>query len=90
MHILDRLNPIQSACLKASTGALKSSPVASLCVETGIPPLSFSRDALCLKALFKSMAHPNTPTYNATVGVSQDNPYLYMEYAKSLLTEYQI
>ncbi|MEL7079277.1 MAG: reverse transcriptase family protein [Cyanobacteria bacterium J06582_2] len=89
-QILDRLNPIQNACIRACTGAFKSSPVASLCAETGIPPLNYSRDFLSLKVLFKSMAHPNSPTHNAIVGNSQENPPPFMERAQALLTEYQI
>ena len=40
-NVLNRLEPIQNACLRAITGAFRSSPAVSLCVETGMLPLDF-------------------------------------------------
>ena len=36
--VLKCLEPIQNACLRVITGAFRSSPAVSLCVETGILP----------------------------------------------------
>ena len=43
-NVLKHLEPIQNACLRAITGAFLSSPAVSLCVETRMLPLDFSRD----------------------------------------------
>ena len=66
--ILNRLNPIQNECLRACTGAFKSSPAASLCVEAGVPPLKYARDIVTLEYFFKSSALQNSPTYETIVG----------------------
>ena len=58
-NVLKRLEPIQNACLRAITGAFRSSPAVSLCVETGMLPLDFSRDMLTLKHFFKIQSLPN-------------------------------
>ena len=63
--LLTRLNPIQNQCLRACTGAFKSSPIVSLCVESGVMPLSYARDIVTLKYLFKTQSLPNTPTFRA-------------------------
>ena len=64
-NLLKRLDPIQNQCLRACTGAFKSSPIASLCVESDIMPLPYARDIVTLKYLFKSQSTPNTPTFRA-------------------------
>ena len=58
-NVLKRMEPIQNACLRAITGAFRSSPAVSLCVETGMLPLDFSRDMLTLKHFFKIQSLPN-------------------------------
>ena len=65
-NVLKRLEPIQNSCLRAITGAFRSSPAVSLCVETRMVPLDFSRDMLTLKHFFKSL--PNSPTHRAVIG----------------------
>ena len=67
-NVLKHLEPIQNACLRAITGAFRSSPAASLCVETGMLPLDFSRDMLTLKHFFKIQSLPNSPTHRAVIG----------------------
>ena len=88
-NVLKRLEPIQNACLRAITGAFRSSPVVSLCVETGMLPLDFSRDMLTLKHLFKIQSLPNSPTHRAVIGPLGD-PTPRMEHINELCTQYQV
>ena len=60
-NMLKCLEPIQNACLRAITGAFRLSPAGSLCVETGMLPLDFSRDMLTLKHFFRIQSLPNSP-----------------------------
>ena len=87
---LDRLNPIQNECLRACTGAFKSSPAASLCVEAGVPPLKYSRDIVSLRYFFKTLALPNTPTHQALVGLPGVDPTPKREVINTLLNQYQL
>ena len=84
-------NPFKSknACLRASTGAFRSSPAVSLCVETGVLPLDFSRDMLTLKHFFKIQSLPNSPTHHAVIGPLRD-PTPRMEHINELCTQYQV
>ena len=87
---LSRLDPIQNACLRACTGAFRSSPSASLCVEAGVPPLKYSRDILALNNFFKCVALPNTPTHKALVGMPQEETPPKRELINNLLNQYQL
>ena len=88
--ITNRLNSIQNECLRACTGAFKSSPTASLCVEAGVPPLKYSRDMVSLNYFFKTLASPNSPTHEALVSSAEATQTPKMEYINSLITYYQI
>ena len=88
-NVLKRLEPIQNACLRAVTGAFWSSPAVSLCVETGMLPLDFSRDMLTLKHFFKIQSLPNSPTHCAVIGPVGD-PTPRMEHINELCTQYQV
>ena len=88
-NVLKRLEPIQNACLRAITGAFLSSPAVSLCVETGMLPLDFSRDMLTLKHFFKIQSLPNSPTHRAVIGPLGD-PTPRMEHINELCTQYQV
>ena len=88
-NMLKRLESIQNACLRAITGAIRSSPAISLCVETGMLPLDFSRDMLILKHFFKVQSLPNSPTHRAVIG-PQGDPTPRMEHINELCTQYQI
>ena len=87
-NVLKHLEPIQNACLGAITGAFRSSPAVSLCVETGMLPLNFSRDMLTLKHFFKIQSLPNSPTHRAVISPLGD-PTPRMEYINELCTQYQ-
>ena len=84
-NVLKRLEPIQNACLRAITGAFRSSPAVSLCMETGVLPLDSSRDMLTLKQFFKIQSLPNSPTHRAVI-----DPTPRMEHINELCTQYQV
>ena len=84
-----RLEPIQNACLRAITGAFRSSPAVSLCVETVMLPLDFSCDMLTLKHFFKIQSLPNSRTHRALIGPLGD-PTPRMEHIDELCTRYQV
>ena len=88
--ILNQLNTIQNQCLRACTGAFKSSPAASLCVEAGVPPLKYSRDIVCLNFFFKTLALQDLPTHQVLVGSPETEPPPKREYIDSLITHYQV
>ena len=84
-NVLKCLESIQNVCLRAITGAFRSSPAVSLCVETGMLPLDFSRDMLTLKHFFKIQSLPNSPTHRAVI-----DPTPRMEHINELCTQYQV
>ena len=90
-NVLKRLEPIQNACLRAITGAFRSSPAVNLCVETGMLALdfSFSLDMLTLKHFFKIQSLPNSPTLRAVIDPLGD-PTPRMEHINELCTQYQV
>ena len=87
---LSRLEPIQNACLRAITGAFKSSPAVSLCTETGTTPLEYTRDEITLRHFFKCQSSPNSPTYQAIVGSPHEAPTPRMEHISDLRDQYQV
>ena len=87
---LSRLEPIQNACLRAITGAFRSSPAVSLCTETGTVPLEYTRDEITLRHFFKSKSAPDSPTYQAIVGSPHEAPTPRMEFISDLRTQYQV
>ena len=88
-NALKRLEPIQNALLRAITGAFRSSTAVSLCVETGMLQLDFSRDMLTLEHFFKIQSLPNSPTHRAVIGPLGD-PTPRMEHINELCTQYQV
>ena len=88
--ILDRLNPIQNESLRVCMGSFRSSPAVSLSVEAGIPPLSYSRDAISLDYFFKVTSVQTSPTYQALVGLPHTEPPPKKLHINDLLARYQI
>jgi Reverse transcriptase (RNA-dependent DNA polymerase). len=62
-YILKKLNPVYNAGIRIATGALRSSPVTSLYVESGIPPLSFRRSKMMLNYVSKVGSCPSNPIH---------------------------
>ena len=73
--VLDR---IQNTALRLATGAFRTSPAASLCCESGIPPLKYRRQRFLLNYGIGIRAQPNHPNYdtlfNAQLEVFQLRP----------------
>jgi len=61
---LKLLDPIQNSALRIATGAFRTSPAASLCADTGIPPLHYRRLTLTAKFLTTILQQPQTPTHD--------------------------
>nr|WP_160869998.1 reverse transcriptase domain-containing protein [Pantoea sp. Taur] len=60
-HNLARLNSIHHTGIRIATGAFRTSPSLSLCVESGLPPLSSRRNKLVinyLSRLYPQTTHP--------------------------------
>ena len=49
--VLETLNPVHNEALRICSGAFRSSPIPSLLVETGNPPLDLQREEQCLRYL---------------------------------------
>ncbi|XP_026682882.1 uncharacterized protein LOC113469414 [Diaphorina citri] len=60
-HLLSKLNTIHHSGIRIATGALRSSPVVSLYVDSGIPPLSLRRTKLLMNYVAKVGASPFNP-----------------------------
>ncbi|KAI5707907.1 hypothetical protein M8J77_012291 [Diaphorina citri] len=60
---LDVLNSVYHAALRIVTGALRTSPVQSLYVESGQAPLRIRRKILLSNYVIKLLSHPENPGY---------------------------
>ena len=61
-NMLKKLDPVHNMALRYCTGAFGSSPIVSLCAESGEPPLQHRRDQLLLQQCLRIYRLPN---YNA-------------------------
>ena len=57
--LLKTLEPIQNRAIRIATGAYRSSPAISLCAESGIKPLSYSRDQKTLNYILRIFTSRN-------------------------------
>ncbi|KAI5713109.1 hypothetical protein M8J75_013785 [Diaphorina citri] len=62
-HILNKLNPVHNSGIRIATGALRSSPIPSLLVEAGVPPLQLRRTQLAMSYAAKIASCPANPSY---------------------------
>ncbi|KAI5738326.1 hypothetical protein M8J77_005509 [Diaphorina citri] len=62
-NVLSKLNPSHHTGIRIVTGAIRSSPVPSLYVESGIPPLSIRRNKLLMNYVLKIAASPLNPIH---------------------------
>ena len=60
---LQTLDSIHNTALRLCTGAFRSSPVRSLCAETGEPPLEFRRHQLLLQFYARAQQLPQSLTF---------------------------
>ena len=70
---LKTLDGIHHRALRLATGAFRSSPVASLYVETGEPSLAYRRDKLVLQMFVRVLSMPGTPAYTALTSTAMDH-----------------
>ncbi|XP_026687941.1 ubiquitin-protein ligase E3C-like, partial [Diaphorina citri] len=63
-YILQKLNPVHHAGIRIATGALRSSPVPSLYVESGIMPLSLRRSKMIMNYVSKIGSCHTNPIHN--------------------------
>ena len=69
---LKKLNSIHKEGMRIYTGALRTSPVEALHVETADPPLELRRNELGLKFLYKLK---NNTSYIETLNILDDREY---------------
>ena len=60
---LEKLDRIHNLGLRICTGAFRTSPVVSLYVESGMPPLSIRREELSMRYLTRSLNSKSNPNY---------------------------
>ena len=71
---LAKLDIIQNSCLRIIVGAMKSSPIISLEVESNIPPLSIHRDYVLLRYYFRFVSLPtDIPLLNDLIRMNQSS-----------------
>jgi len=58
-NTLKMLDPVQNEAMRLTTGAFRTSPVDSLQVESGCPPLDLQREEQCLRFYAKMLALPD-------------------------------
>ena len=61
--LLEKLDVVHNLGLRICTGAYRTSPVASLYVDSGLPPLSIRREELSLRYITKTLTSKNNPNY---------------------------
>ena len=89
VNLIKHVSHLSTTVHNTRAGAFRSSPAVSLCVETGMLPLDFSRDMLTLKHFFKIQRLPNSRTHRAVIGPLGD-PTPRMEHINELCTQYQV
>lgn len=105
-QLLRKLDVLQNRALRVITGAMMSSPINSLEVESGVPPLIIRRSYLTDKFCLKLISHDNVllsrflqnifiPNYNntplpATPTISESIAYLNFEFQDTVRWSYLI
>ena len=60
---LEKLDVVHNLGLRICTGAYRTSPVESIYVDSGLPPLSIRREELSLRFLTKTLTSQSNPNY---------------------------
>ena len=63
--VLKRLDPIHNMAIRLSTGAFRSSPVTSLCADSGEPPLAITRNQITMQYILRIKRMPNSLPHKA-------------------------
>ena len=64
--IIDSLEAIQNACVRIATGALRTSPIMPMLIESDIYPLALRRSDLTIRYCLKARSDENHPCYILT------------------------
>jgi len=89
--ILQKLDVIQNQALRICTGALRSSPISSLHVETNIVPLTHHRSGQILRYYFKVLKNPtHINAYRLNCPTQSSCSTTLQEICRSLLHFYDI
>ena len=82
-NALKKLDSVHNEALRICTGAFRTSPVTSLQVEAGSPPLDLQRRELCLRYLLRL---ESSPEYQEKLNVlNNDHDPIYEQNNRSLL-----
>ena len=80
---VESLESIQNTCLRIATGALRTSPILPLQIETNVQPLYLRRCELSLRYVTKVLSSPNHPCHLLVDG-SLSLPRVEPEYLKRI------
>ena len=72
---LNDLNPVQNEALRICTSAFRSSPVASLQVEAGVPPLQMQRNEQSLRYITRLESFPEYKEKSVVLSDLYDSKY---------------
>ena len=70
------LDPVHHAGVRLATGAFRSSPIPSLLVDAGVPPLDLHRQSLLLRCWYRLRRLPTSPSCVAVVRDSTSHLFL--------------
>lgn len=73
--ILKRLDTVHNTAMRLALGAFKSSPVLSLCAESGEMPLRYRRAQLALQHYVRLQRIPESPAASCVLDDSRDRLY---------------
>ena len=96
LNLLKGVDTIQNQAIRIGTGAYRSSPIPSLCAESGIPPLSYARDQKTLNYLMRiksNVSHPMNEILNEESIAAAGNCHLVRTFkhrSELLLREYNL
>ena len=72
--IIQRLDIVHNSGIRLALGAFRSSPIVSMCIEAGEPPLKYRRLQLALQR--RLWRHPESPTSAVVFADHYDNLYV--------------
>jgi ribonuclease HI len=73
--LLQKLDPIQNLAFRLATGALRTSPVASLLAEVNELPLEYRRIYMTVSYFTKLKSRPHSPAFKVTTSNSYSTVY---------------
>ena len=73
--ILKRLDVVHNTAMRLALGAFRSSPVLSLCAESGEPPLKYRWAQLALRHYVRLQRIPESPAVSSVLDNFRDQQY---------------